>query len=89
MGSILNVPRDDFQPGALDHVYRQVTIFLQYQRADEAMERFLLEFDPLRRKAGARAHVPGWLRVEIAHVIRGPLAGWEAPPACARSGFPR
>ena len=88
-GTILNAPRDYFQPDALDHVYRQVTIFLQYKRADEAMGRFLLESDPLRRKAGAGLRVPGRLRVEIAHVRRGPLAGWEAPAACAHSGFPR
>ena len=61
----MSVLRDYFQPDALDHVFRQVTIFLQYKRTGEAMGRFLLEFDPLRRAAGARGRVPRWFRVEM------------------------
>ena len=40
-----------FLPDASDHVYQDVWKFLPHKRADQTMERFLLEFDVLRTKA--------------------------------------
>ena len=53
--TIMNFPRDYFQPAALGHVYRQGAKLLQYARTGQTMERFLVEFDTLLRKAEARA----------------------------------
>ena len=40
-----------FLPDATDQVFQDVTKFLNHKRADQTMERFLLEFDFLRAKA--------------------------------------
>ena len=39
VGAILEIPRDYFQPDAVDRVYQQVTKFLQSQRSHQTMER--------------------------------------------------
>ena len=53
-GGHLKVPRNYFQPDALDDVYRQVAKLSQNARADRTTERYPSEFDVLRRKAEAR-----------------------------------
>ena len=58
-GGIQKVPRNSFQADALGRRYRQVTRFLQHRRPNQPMERYLLEFDALRRKAKSRVVMGG------------------------------
>ena len=57
--AIPNVFGDYFKPEALDHVYQQVTKFLQYRRTGQTTGRDLLEFGFSRLKAEARALMGG------------------------------
>ena len=74
----LNVLRDYSPPDEFDHVYRLATKFLQCNCADLIMGRSLLEFQPLRCEAAARAPdgrcAPGWFCLDIAHAKRGSSA---------------
>ena len=51
--------RNYIQPDALDHMYQEETEFSPKKRADQTMERYLPEFDGLRRKEEARVIMGG------------------------------
>ena len=55
VGNILTGLDSYVQPGPLFRIYRQVDKFSRYERTDQTMERYLLEFDVLRGEVGARA----------------------------------
>ena len=52
--SILQTLKHYFLPDATDQVFQDVQRFLHYKRTDQPMERFILDFDVLRRKAERR-----------------------------------
>ena len=53
--NILKVLRSYLQPDALGRMRQRATKSSQNKRADQPTERYLLEYDVLRRKAEARA----------------------------------
>ena len=48
---VIQTLRGRFQPDAVDRVFAQVERFTSYARTDQPIEKFLLEFGILRRKA--------------------------------------
>ena len=48
---VVQVLRDHFQPDAADRIFTQVEKFTSYVRTDQPIEKFLMEFGILRRKA--------------------------------------
>ena len=61
-GGVVNIPsvlRNYFQPDALDRIYQQATKFSRNTRADRPMQRYLLQFDVLRRNAEAKVIMGG------------------------------
>ena len=57
--TVLGILRNYLQSDAVVHVHRQVVKFLRKERADQPMERYLLEFDILRRQAEKRMMTAG------------------------------
>ena len=53
--TILTVLREYLQHDKSGHIYQQATQFLQKERTDRTMVRYLLELDVPRRRAEARA----------------------------------
>ena len=51
---ILNILRNRFAPDKADCIYQDVTKFLYFKRTTQDMDTYLLEFDMLRQRAGAR-----------------------------------
>ena len=48
---VVQVLRDYFQQDAVDRVFTRMEKFATYTRADQTLEKFLMEFGILRRKA--------------------------------------
>ena len=51
VATLIATLRHNYLPGATDQVYQEVAKFLNYKRAAQLMERFLLEFDMPRTKS--------------------------------------
>ena len=51
---ILNILRNRFAPDKADCIFQDITKFSYFKRTTQDMDTFLLEFDMLRQKAGAR-----------------------------------
>ena len=62
--------RNYFRPGALGRIHQQGATFSQRKRADQAMGRYLLEFDVLRRAAEAWVIMGGEFSYEFVSVLR-------------------
>ena len=58
---VIQTLRDYFQPDAADHIFTQVERFMSYARADQPIEKFLMEFRILRQKASKGVASRGWL----------------------------
>ena len=51
---VLNISRRRFAPNKVDCIFQDITKFLNFKRATQDMDTYLLEFDMLRQRAEAR-----------------------------------
>ena len=63
---ILRILRERFAPDAIDAIIQEVAKFMNFKRADQTMDVYLLEFDVLREKAQAQMATGGGFPGEFA-----------------------
>ena len=70
MALIPHILRERFAPDAIDSVFQDVAKFMYFNRMDQKMGTYLLEFDMLRRKAEARMLIGSGFPDECVSALR-------------------
>ena len=72
---ILEILRSHFAPEAADAIHQQVMRFMHYRRAGQWIDEYVLEFDPLRRKAESKIEMGAGFPEHFISILRVNNAG--------------